>query len=109
MVLLCAGFVAIVSAMAREAGLAPARRPMPRARRRGRIAGAIAAVVVGGVVFSATGGGRAEASSYARYVYKPLEATPALTSDGRSRLDAARSRLDCAAAGWTTSSPTTAT
>src|SRR4030095_9576723 len=50
MLLLGGGFVAIVSAMAREARLGAGEALDPRSKLRGRIAGAIAAVVVGGVL-----------------------------------------------------------
>jgi hypothetical protein len=87
MLVLGAGFVAIVAAITREAGLEPGEAAGPSRRRSGRIGGAVAAaLVIGAVVF-----GRqwwdAEASAYARYVYKPLEAVPSITSNGRLRLD----------------------
>lgn len=87
MLLLAAGFVGIVSAMAREARLGAGEPIDRRARWRGRIAGAIATVVIGGVMFLGNMWWTAEASSYARYVYKPLIATPSLTADQRLRLD----------------------
>jgi hypothetical protein len=87
MLLLSAGFVAIIAVIAREATLPPGEAPDRRARRRGRIAGLFAA----GVVLAAMAFGNwwwsAEASRYARYVYKPLEGTPTVTFDGRLRLD----------------------
>ena len=86
MVLLCAGFVSIVAALGREAGLEPGEAPGPRARRRGRIAGAIATGVVVAVVVLGNWWWTAEASSYARYVYKPLEASTAVAPDGRLTL-----------------------
>ena len=87
MLLLGAGFVAIVSAMAREARLDSGETPGPDARRHGRIAGAVAAVVVIAAVLLGNQWWSAEASDYARYVYKPLTATPAVTPDGRLRLE----------------------
>jgi hypothetical protein len=86
MLLLCSGFVAIVSALGREAGLAPGETADRRARRRGRIAGAVATVVVVVVVVLGNRWWGVEASSYARYVYKPLEATTSLNDDGRLTL-----------------------
>ena len=86
MVLLSAGFVSIVAALGREAGLEPGEAPGPRARRRGRIAGAVATGVVITVVVLGNWWWTAEASSYARYVYKPLEASTAVASDGRLAL-----------------------
>jgi hypothetical protein len=85
MLLLCAGFVAIVATTAREAGLPPGEAPGRSARRRGRIAGAIAGCVVAVAVFYGNSWWSAEAASYARYVYRPLEAVPTVT-DGRLRL-----------------------
>jgi hypothetical protein len=83
--LLCVSLVAIIAATAREASLPPGEAPGLRARRRGRIAGAIASAVV----IIALGAGnwwwRAEAANYARYVYKPIEAVQTI-SDGRLTL-----------------------
>ena len=87
MLLLAAGFVGIVSALAREARLAAGEPIDRRARWRGRIAGAVAALVIGGIVFLGNMWWTAEASSYDRYVYKPLSATPSVTSDQRLRLN----------------------
>ena len=87
MFILCGGFVSIVSAIARETGLEPGETPGPLARRRGRIAGVIAACVVAGAMSFGNWWWGAEASSYARYVYKPLQAVTTVTSDGRLRLD----------------------
>lgn len=86
MVLLAAGFVGIVSAMARESALGAGEVFDARARRRGRIAGAIAAVVVGGVIYLGNMWWTVEATAYDRYVYKPLVGTPALAADGRFTL-----------------------
>ena len=87
MLILCAGFVSIVSAIAREARLDAGGMPGPRARRRGRIAGFIATCVVAAAMFLGNWWWTAEASSYARYVYKPLQATPTVTAGARLRLD----------------------
>lgn len=87
MILLAAGFVGIVSAMAREAKLAEGELLDAGARRRGRIGGAIAAVVVGGVIYLGNLWWTVEATAYDRYVYKPLVATPSLTADAKLRLD----------------------
>ena len=86
MVLLSAGFVSIAAALGREAGLPPGEAPGPRARRRGRIAGVVATGVVITVVVLGNWWWTTEASSYARYVYKPLEASTAVASDGRLAL-----------------------
>jgi hypothetical protein len=87
MIVLCGGFVSIVSAIAREARLAPGELPGPAARRRGRVAGFLAACGVAGAVAFGDWWWGAEASAYARYVYKPLQATPTMIGDGRLRLD----------------------
>lgn len=84
--LLGAGFIAIISAMAREAKLAAGESLDPRARRRGRIAGGIATVVVLGIGFLMNMWWSVEANAYARYVYKPLTAASAL-SDGTLQLN----------------------
>lgn len=76
--LLGAGFIAIVSAMAREAKLGAGESLDARARRRGRIAGAVATVVVLGIGFLLNMWWGVEATAYDRYVYKPLSATTAL-------------------------------
>ncbi|MEO7157021.1 MAG: hypothetical protein ABI039_05630 [Vicinamibacterales bacterium] len=88
MVLLGAGLVAIVSAIAREARLGTGDVLDQRARRRGRIAGAIAAVVVGGIIFMGNMWWSVEATAYQRYVYKPLTAVPSLNdADGTLSLE----------------------
>jgi hypothetical protein len=86
MFLLAAGFVAIVSAMAREARLGAGESLDARARRRGWIAGTIAAAVVGGVIYLGNLWWTVEATAYDRYIYKPLVATPQLTAGNRLRL-----------------------
>jgi hypothetical protein len=86
LLVLCAGLVGIMAAVAREAGLPPGERPGPVHRRRGRIAGVataaavLLAVVLGNLWWSA------EAANYSRYVYKPLQLTPTAI-DGRLRLE----------------------
>jgi hypothetical protein len=87
LLLLCAGFVAIVATVVRDAGLDPGAIPDPSHRRRGRIAGAIAAIVVISGVFFGNMWWGVEASNYSRYVYKPLQATATLANDGRLRLE----------------------
>ena len=87
MFLLAAGFIGIVSAMAREAKLGAGETLDARARRRGRIVGAVAAVFVGAVIYLGNMWWTVEATAYDRYVYKPLVATPSLTADTKLRLD----------------------
>jgi len=86
MLILAGGFVAIVAAVAREASLAPGASPDKRARRRGRIAGAIAAGLAVLVVMLGNSWWGAEAALYGRYVYKPLEASATVATDGRLAL-----------------------
>ena len=76
MLLLGAGFVGIVSAMAREAKLGAGESIDRRAKTRGRIAGAIATIVVAGIVYLGNMWWTVEATAYDRYIYKPLAATP---------------------------------
>jgi hypothetical protein len=87
MLLLGGGFVAIISAMAREARLGAGEVLDPRSRRRGRIAGAIAAVVIGGIIFLGNMWWTVEATAYDRYVYKPLTAVPSLSTDNTLKLE----------------------
>lgn len=87
MLLLATGFVGIISAMAREARLAAGETVDRRAKRRGRIAGAIAAVIVGLIAYLGNMWWSVEATAYDRYVYKPLIATPSLVADAKLRLE----------------------
>jgi hypothetical protein len=83
MLTLASGFVAIVSAIVRESRLDAGVEPDAVARRRGRIAGAIAAGVAIGVVLLGNSWWAVEASNYGRYVYKPLEGATTVAADGR--------------------------
>jgi hypothetical protein len=84
--ILCAGLVAIVAAIAREAGLEPGESAGSSRRWRGRIAGAATAGVVVAALFLGNAWWSVEASDYARYVYKPLDVTPTVTQNERLRL-----------------------
>jgi hypothetical protein len=81
MILLCAGLVAIIATVAREAGLDPGQTADARHRRRGRIAGAITAAVLVAAMFFGNAWWSAEASNYARYVYKPLQMTATVSGE----------------------------
>ena len=65
MLILSAGLISIVSAIAREASLEAGAAPLPRARR-GRIPAIVAALAVAGVLAFGNWWWSAEASSYAR-------------------------------------------
>ena len=108
MAVLSAGLVAIVAAAARETGLEPGATADARRRWRGRIAGSIAAATVAAVMFFGNRWWSAEASSYSQYVYTPLQAAPALTADGRLRLELTDPGWFAVAASMT-SCPTTVT
>ena len=86
MIVLASGFVAIVSAIGREARLEPGEEPGAAARRRGRIAAAIAACGVIAAVLLGNWWWTVEASNYARHVYKPLQGTASVAHDGRLAL-----------------------
>lgn len=86
MLLLAAGFVAIVSALAREARLAPGEAIDRRSRVRGWITGAAGAAAVGVVVFLGNGWWSVEASNYDRYVYKALSGAATVTDTARLKL-----------------------
>jgi len=92
MLLLASGFIAIISAMAREARLGEGEVLDARSKWRGRIAGAIATVAMGVLLFLGNWWWGTEASAYDRYVYKPLQATPTVVN---STL-----RLDLHDPGW---------
>jgi hypothetical protein len=87
MLLLAFGLIAIAASIAREAGLDPGQVVDAKHRRRGRVVGAITAVIVLTAVFFGNMWWGVEASNYARYVYKPLTATPSVTSDGQLKLE----------------------
>lgn len=89
MLVLCAGFVAIVAAIVRDSGLEPGETADRSRRRRGRVAGSVAAAVMTAAMFLGNAWWGAEAASYSQYVYKPLQAAPAITSEGRLRLELA--------------------
>jgi hypothetical protein len=84
--LLTTGLVAIVATTARDAGLEPGEHADPARVRRGRIAGAIATVVVAAAVYFGNTWWGAEAASYSRYVYKPLELAATLAGSDTLRL-----------------------
>lgn len=82
MAVLSVGFISIVAAAVREGTLESGEAPNRRARIRGRIAGGVATALVVVVLILGNWWWSAEASGYARYVYKPLEASTAVSSEG---------------------------
>jgi hypothetical protein len=83
MAMLSVGFVSIVGAAVREGTLEGGQAPDRRARVRGRVASGAATALVVGVLVLGNWWWSAEASGYARYVYKPLEASTAVSTAGR--------------------------
>lgn len=73
--LLAAGLVSIVVAGAGEAQTAPGEPIATAQRRKSRIAGVVAAVLVVAAIIAGNNWWTAEARSYGSYVYKPLEMT----------------------------------
>ena len=103
MLVLGTGFVTIVSAIVREAPLEAGEAPDRLARRRGRIAGLIATCIVVSAMVLGDWWWTVEASSYARYVYKPLQMTAtrlAPAGPGPSGPPSGRLRLDLRDPGW---------
>jgi hypothetical protein len=86
MLILAGGLVAIASALWREGRLEAGETPGPADRTRGRIAGGITAGLVIAAVLLGNWWWTVEASRYARYVYKPLDATASVAPDGRLTL-----------------------
>jgi hypothetical protein len=85
MILLCAGLIAIVATITRDAGLEPGETADATHRRRGRIAGSITAVLIAGAVSLGNLWWSVEATNYSRYVYKPLQVMPTV-ANGTLRL-----------------------
>jgi hypothetical protein len=81
MAVLSVGFISIVAAAVREGTLESGEAPNRRARIRGRIAGGVASALVVVVLILGNWWWSAEASGYARYVYKPLEASTAMSGE----------------------------
>jgi hypothetical protein len=79
MAVLSIGFISIVTAAVREGTLERGEAPNRRARIRGRIAGGVATALVVVVLILGNWWWSAEASGYARYVYKPLEVSTAVS------------------------------
>ncbi len=84
--LLSAGVVSIVGAAVRESQLEPGAEVSPGLRRRARVAMSSAAVLVGAILYLGNLWWSAEAGTYDRYIYKPLEMTASLAEAGRLEL-----------------------
>ena len=87
MLLLCGGFISIAAATAREATLGPGEPVDARARRRGRMVGALATLLVIAIVALGNRWWTVAAASYSRYVYRPLEGLSTVTRDGMLTLE----------------------
>jgi hypothetical protein len=82
MAILAAGFIGIVTAAVRDGTLERGEAPNRRARIRGRIAGGAATAFVIVILVLGNWWWSAEASAYARYVYKPLDASAVVSPGG---------------------------
>ncbi len=96
MALLVAAAVGIVGASVREGQLPPGAAPEPQQRRRGRLAMGLAFLFCLGAVWFGNSWWSAEASAYARYIYKPLEMTSRVVPQG----GATRLLLEFKDPGW---------
>ncbi len=85
MLLLAVGAVSIAGAAAREAQLEPGEDPQPPQKKKARIAMMITAGVVAFALYGGNNWWNAEAGSYSRIIYKPLEMKASM-SDGTLRL-----------------------
>jgi hypothetical protein len=86
LVFLAAGAIGIAGAAAREAGLQPGQAPTPSDIHRGRVLMLITGVVLATVVYFAAWWWNNEASSYARFVPRPVALSPQVSQDGRLTL-----------------------
>jgi hypothetical protein len=83
MALLATALISIAAAAVREGGLEPGAVPAPVNWRRARIAMAVAAAVVAGLLFVGGEWWRSDASRYARNVYRPPDVDAVLDPSGR--------------------------
>jgi hypothetical protein len=79
-VFLVGGMVAIAGASVREARLAPGRQPDARHQTRGRVAMAVALLVLAGVLWGGDAWWNSEARSYSQTVYRPTQMNALLDS-----------------------------
>jgi hypothetical protein len=101
MALLSFGIIAIASALVREGRVEPGASPGRDAIRRGRIAGVVTAVVVALAIVMGNRWWGTEASTYAGYVYKPLQMTPTIVDTTRVGSVSSRTlRLSISDPGW---------
>lgn len=80
------GAVSIVGAASREAKLEPGEQPTPEMRSRARRTMAVTAVIVVVVLYLGNSWWTAEANSYGRIIYKPLQMDATLEDNARLRL-----------------------
>ncbi len=83
MLFLSLGLISIVGAGAREGQLEPGARPENAHRRRARIASATSAALVVALLYFGNSWWNAEAGTYSRYIYKPLQVEPTVEGAGR--------------------------
>lgn len=84
--ILAVGAVSIAGAASREAKLEPGQPPTPESRKRARIVMAVTSAIVVAVFYLGNTWWTAEANSYTRVVYKPLEMKPALINNAQLQL-----------------------
>jgi hypothetical protein len=87
------GAVSIAGAASREAKLEPGQAPTPEMRSRARRTMAVTAVIVAAVVYLGNSWWTAEANSYGRIIYKPLQMEASL-------VDKAKLQLTLSDPGW---------
>ncbi len=79
---LVGGMVAIAGASVREAKLDPGREPAPAAKRKGRIAMAVAVLILLGVLWGGNEWWKSEAQGYGQTVYRPIRMRASLDPKG---------------------------
>ncbi len=79
---LVGGMVAIVGASAREAKLPPGALPNAAAQKKGRVATIVASVALIAIVWGGNEWWKSEATGYAETIYRPMEMSAALDSQG---------------------------
>jgi len=91
-IILVLGAISIAGAASREAHLEVGEQPQPAHRRKARIAMAVTAVLVAGILYRGNAWWNDEANNYSRIIYKPLQMKPSF--------QAGTLQLDLADPGW---------